>query len=93
MRPFVSSLEKVTLENTHFRHVLYTGKFHVGRFELGYRASADEVGVDDHLRHALGDFIGNFSVRSLEVYEWNCVATCYRGLSEFAHSNAYYPVR
>lgn len=26
MRPFVSSLEKVTLENTHFRHVLYTGK-------------------------------------------------------------------
>jgi mannose-6-phosphate isomerase-like protein (cupin superfamily) len=46
MRPFVSSLEKVTLENTHFRHVLYTGKHE--QLVLMTLAPGEDIGREIH---------------------------------------------
>lgn len=46
MKPFVSSLEKVTEENTHFRHVLFTGKHH--QLVLMTLPPGDDIGREIH---------------------------------------------
>ena len=46
MKPFVSSLEKVTAENTHFRHVLFTGKHH--QLVLMALPPGDDIGREIH---------------------------------------------